>query len=75
MNEYDLLAVWFRIADWTAYDLSKAALRESSSSHSANIRSGDLPCVGGVKILGFAASKDCRLLGGLDQAAVTGSVA
>ena len=23
MNEYDLLAVWFRVADWAAYDLSK----------------------------------------------------
>jgi hypothetical protein len=24
MNEYDLLAVWFRVADWAAYDLSKS---------------------------------------------------
>lgn len=23
MKEYDLLAVWFRVADWAAYDLSK----------------------------------------------------
>lgn len=23
MDEYDLLAVWFRVADWAAYDLSK----------------------------------------------------
>jgi hypothetical protein len=23
MHEYDLLAVWFRVADWAAYDLSK----------------------------------------------------
>jgi len=23
MNEYDLFAVWFRVADWAAYDLSK----------------------------------------------------
>jgi hypothetical protein len=24
LNEYDLLAVWFRVADWAAYDLSKS---------------------------------------------------
>jgi hypothetical protein len=27
MSEYDLLAAWFRVADWAAYDLTKV-LRE-----------------------------------------------
>lgn len=48
MHEYDLLAVWFRVADWAAYDLSKEGaeglvlkpLGEHSKAATFIVRSG-----------------------------------